>query len=125
VNTETYAVCIGDQINAIDAWIRLQQGFQLSSEETFKSPYNEFACTVDLTWPQYERIQTSSGRVEMRKKERLDPVMYDNNDVEVRLSWNDVALNSIVRAVVPPPSFIPPHLFFLLFLIRFCFALVC
>ena len=37
----------------------------------------------------------------MRKKERLEPVRRDSEDVEVQLSWDDLEMNSVLRAVVP------------------------
>lgn len=85
----TFAICISDQLKAIDVWIRIQPGFQLTSDKVFRSPYNEFACTIDLTWPQYECIPASSVRstrekrdgVLMRKKECLDPRSYEDDDV--------------------------------------------
>ena len=97
-------------MNAIDTWIAAQPGFQPTSGKLFRSPYNEFAYTVDLTWAQYERNRSSNtkSRIEsragltMKKKERLDPVRYDDNDVVVMLSWDDLEMNSILRAEVPP-----------------------
>jgi len=102
----TFATCIGDQLKAIDAWIRTQPGFQVASDKVFRSPYDEFACTIDLTWPQYERIPASSIRstrekrdgVLMRKKERLDPRSYEDDDVV--LSWDNVEVNAVLRAQV-------------------------
>jgi hypothetical protein len=113
VDTETFATCVGDQLRAIDTWIRTQPGFQVASDKVFRSPYDEFTCTVDLTWPQYERVSASSNRsarerrdgLQMRKKERLDPRSYENDDE--LLSWDDVEVNSVLRAQVrvPAPSY--------------------
>ena len=38
--------------------------------------------------------------ITMRKKERLDPVQYNDNGVAITLSWDDVEINSILRAEV-------------------------
>jgi hypothetical protein len=39
----------------------------------------------------------------MRRKECLEPVRYDSNNVEVPLSWDDLKMNSVLRAAVLPP----------------------
>ena len=116
VDAETFTTCIGDQMNAINTWIAAQPGFQPASGKLFRSPYDEFAFTVDLTWAQYERTLGSANSrskmkrrpgITMKKKERLDPVQYNDDGVAVTLSWDDVEINSILRAEVscsPFPS---------------------
>jgi hypothetical protein len=64
---------------------------------------------IDLTWPQYERSTSPTGtRSSLRreplttvKKDRLLPLKYEGN-TEIELDWDNVEVNSIIRAVVSP-----------------------
>jgi hypothetical protein len=110
IDSLTYRICIGDQLTAIDDWLRIQPGFVLSQDKVFRSPYDEAAFTIDLTWQQYYRRPSStSGKTLQRrepltmiKKDPLLPLKYEG-DIEVELEWKDIPTDSIVRAVVQPP----------------------
>jgi hypothetical protein len=79
----------------------------LQEDKIFRSPYDETSYTVDLTWPQYERSTSITGaRSSLRrepltivKKDRLLPIKYEG-DTEIELDWDNVEVNSIIRAVV-------------------------
>lgn len=108
LDSRTYSTCIGDQLTAIDDWIRIQPGFVLAQDKVFRSPYDEGSFTIDLTWPQYEwqtspfstaRNPQRREPLKMAKKDRLLPVRY-NGDIEIEMQWSSVEVNSILRAVV-------------------------